>query len=452
MLLLVGINLFAQGKISFDFDYADFKYDSTRTYLELYYSIGQENLELVTKADGNYIGAYLDVTITETISNTVVVNKRYISQTKLISKTDSTFKGKNLIGNISFVLSAGTYTLNISGTDIADSTNSKTYNESIKVKEFPKGKYSLSDIQLATRIVSDSKNKKSIFYKNTMEVFPNPHDIYTEKMPILFYYSELYNLNLKQYDGTKLTLVEQLSDNYGKALKVKKINLLAQNSSIVQAGIVNLKKFPTGSYTLSLSIIEDSTKTGVSSVKRFYLINPSVKLAKVVPDKNFDVKSSEFGILSEEECDELAVVSDPIATAKESDDYEKLRSIESKRKFLFDFWKIRDQIPETTRNEFKEEYLDRVKFVEQRYKTYVQRGVKTERGRVYLQYGEPDEVDSYPSLYNMKPYEVWKYNTIEGGVVFVFGDLTGYNNYELLHSTKRGEMRDDGWQRRITVE
>jgi len=57
----------------------------------------------------------------------------------------------------------------------------------------------------------------------------------------------------------------------------------------------------------------------------------------------------------------------------------------------------------------------------------------------------------YPNETNMKPYEIWYYNRIEGGVLFIFGDLTGYNDYELLSSTKRGEIRDDNWQRRITT-
>ena len=95
--------------------------------------------------------------------------------------------------------------------------------------------------------------------------------------------------------------------------------------------------------------------------------------------------------------------------------------------------------------------MERVTFVEGRYKTFTKRGVKTDRGRVYLINGEPDEVDYNANDYNTKPYEVWTYHSIEGGVEFIFGDITGYNDYEILHSTKRGELRDDNWQRRITV-
>jgi hypothetical protein len=52
----------------------------------------------------------------------------------------------------------------------------------------------------------------------------------------------------------------------------------------------------------------------------------------------------------------------------------------------------------------------------------------------------------------MKPYEIWFYNEIEGGVQFIFGDISGFGNYELLHSTKRGEVNDPDWERRLRTD
>jgi GWxTD domain-containing protein len=448
----MSFELFAQDKISFEFDYAKFNYDSTKTYLELYYSIGQSDLNSYVEENNNFIGAYLDVTIIDTTSKKILVQNRYLSRSALTSKNDSTYKGKNLLGSLGFILNSGFYSFIITATDIGDPNKSLTYKEVVTIDEFQIDRYVLSDIQLATRIISDSKKTKSIFYKNTMEVFPNPHNIYTEQMPVLFFYAELYNLNLSKYESKNLVLIQQLSDSYGNPLNVKKKALSKNNKSVVEAGVINLKKYPSGSYTLLLSVFEDSVNIGISTAKRFYLINPSVVAKKVDLVGNMDIKSSEFGIFSEEECDELFEVSEPIALRKDFETYESLRSIESKREFLFNFWKVRDQIPETIKNEFKEEYLERVRFVDIRYKTFVKRGVKTDRGRTYMKYGEPDELDKHPNEYDMKPYEVWNYYSIEGGVVFIFGDVTGYNNYELLHSTKRGEMRDESWQRRIKVD
>ncbi|UCH65583.1 MAG: GWxTD domain-containing protein, partial [Ignavibacterium sp.] len=71
--------------------------------------------------------------------------------------------------------------------------------------------------------------------------------------------------------------------------------------------------------------------------------------------------------------------------------------------------------------------------------------------RVYLIYGEPSEIDRYPNQTDSRPYEIWSYQDIEGGVIFIFADLTGFSDYLLIHSTKRGELRDDSWERRIMV-
>jgi len=450
LLFLFNINLFSQDELSFEFDYARFNADSTQKYLEIYYSLGQKNLMEYEYKNQKYIGAYLDVLITNTSRDSIVENRRYKSQT-LVNLSDSLFYKKNLMGTLSYALPEGEYNLKISATDIADSTNFISYNEKIKINAILPTKYSLSDIELATRIISNSQNKESMFYKNTMEIFPNPQIVYTEKMPVLFFYAELYNLNSAK--GKELTLIQQLVSVQGRTLEAKHKAISTENNSIVDAGMINLKKYPSGAYILTLSIFEDSSDVGLSSSKRFYLINSSVKgmVSQLSKDK-LTVQSSEFGILSEEECDELFLESNPIATKLDVDSYEKLTTLDAKRGFLFDFWLARDQEPETVRNEFKEEYMERVEFVERRFKTFVTRGVNTERGRIYLLYGEPDEMENYPSEYNMKPYEMWFYHNIEGGVLFVFGDVSGYGNYELLHSTKRGEIRDDYWAKRITIE
>ena len=171
---------------------------------------------------------------------------------------------------------------------------------------------------------------------------------------------------------------------------------------------------------------------------------------EVVEDgRNLTGVGSEFGVMTEEECDLHFERIKYIASNNELDQYEKINDLDSKREFLFNFWSRRDPNPTTPENEFKREFESRVKFVENRFKTFNKSGSKTDRGRVYLQYGEPDEMEMHPNDYDKKPYEIWYYNSIEGGVIFVFGDITGYSDYELLHSTKRGELRDDSWVRRI---
>jgi GWxTD domain-containing protein len=213
--------------------------------------------------------------------------------------------------------------------------------------------------------------------------------------------------------------------------------------------VITLKEFPTDAYTLVISLIDTALNKGVASSKKFYLFNPGVKDSLIGIDVFAGYIGSEFGVFSETECDELFDKSKYISTSSEITQYERLDSLNSKREFLYEFWKRRDTDPTTELNEFKEEYKNRLEFVKVRFKAFNKPGYKTDRGRIYLTYGEPDQVDRYPNETNMKPYEIWYYNSIEGGVVFIFGDLTGFSDYELLSSTKRGEMQDDSWTRRL---
>ncbi|HEX9933600.1 MAG TPA: hypothetical protein VGB38_00265, partial [bacterium] len=64
-------------------------------------------------------------------------------------------------------------------------------------------------------------------------------------------------------------------------------------------------------------------------------------------------------------------------------------------------------------------------------------------------YGKPSDIDRFPSSYQMVPYEIWSYDAIEGGVIFVFADLSGFKNYSLLHSTKRGEVYNPEYEAQL---
>jgi GWxTD domain-containing protein len=443
--ILSAASIFAQTEIGFDFDYARFKYND-KIYCEIYYSINQSNLTVFKKDDTESVSAYITIKFTNTDSNKVVVRKKYQVNS---SAADGNSAGKNLLGVLGFLINEGNYIIDIKASDFVDTNKSKSYSERINVKSFDNGKTAVSDIQFASRIINESVNKNSVFYKNTMEVFPHPVNVYGQNYPILFYYSELYNLQSDTSKGD-LILNSQIIDSKGKKVFEKSKSVSRKNNEVVEVGAVNISKFISGSYTFLLNIYNQKSQKGLVSSKKFYVYNPSVVDSMLKEKKNnMGVESSEFAVLSEEECDEMFVSAQYIATGNEIDKFRKLSGAESKREFLFQFWKIRDSDTSTPENEFKNEYNRRINHVEMKYRSFNKRGVKTDRGRVYLIYGEPDEIELHPNDYDKKPYEIWYYNSIEGGVYFVFGDLAGYSDYELIHSTKRGEMRDDNWARRI---
>jgi hypothetical protein len=72
-------------------------------------------------------------------------------------------------------------------------------------------------------------------------------------------------------------------------------------------------------------------------------------------------------------------------------------------------------------------------------------GYRSDRGRVHIMYGVPDDVERHPNETDMRPYEVWSYHAIQGGVVFVFVQRSTGGDYELLHSTHRNELHNENW-------
>ena len=63
-------------------------------------------------------------------------------------------------------------------------------------------------------------------------------------------------------------------------------------------------------------------------------------------------------------------------------------------------------------------------------------------GRVYIQYGAPDDIERDASGGLTKPYEIWQYGRYE----FVFQDRNALGHYELVHSDYPGELNNPMWR------
>jgi len=439
----------AQNEFNFDFDYAKFNQDSNHVILEFYYSFNQNDLTILKDDRGLFSEAVLHIEIIDLDSNIVLIDKEWKVQNNL-TDTSETSLNKNLIGTLAYIIRKGNFKVIAGGFDAIDSLNRKFYEETISIVPFATDRCLVSDIQLASNIIRENANSNSIFYKNSYEVTPNPLNVYTEILPVRLYYAELYNL-ADDSSSTPLRLFKQIVNSKGLVLAASEKSIPRNNNSIVEVGTFNLSKYPTDSYNIILSLIDTLSKSGVSSTKRFFVYNPNIKDTINVVKGNFDLLSSEFGIMSDEECDEMFAGIKYIASDKEIDQYDKLDSLTAKQEYLLNFWRIRDSEPSTPENEFKIEYSKRLKEANDKFKSFSKPGFKSDRGRILLTYGNPDEIERHPNDTDKKPYEIWYYNAIEGGVVFVFGDISGYGDFELLHSNKRGELRDDNWIRRITA-
>lgn len=95
------------------------------------------------------------------------------------------------------------------------------------------------------------------------------------------------------------------------------------------------------------------------------------------------------------------------------------------------FWKIRDPNPETEMNEARDEFVRRVAEASQRFGS-LRPGWETDRGRVYIQFGEPDRIDEAAGYGSRPPSRTWIYDQRQK--TFRFEDHEGFGSFVLLGS------------------
>ena len=339
--------------LNFEFDFARFNYDTSNTYLEIYYVIEPNNI-LVTKEDNqNKIGVDVSITAINKATDELAIEKKY-RVNSVVGNPDSV--SPSLVGVVGFLLKEGVYSINVTAKDANNPELYKIVNDELSIGTYGTEEFSLSDIQLASKISTENVNEKSVFYKNTMEIIPNPQNIFGKNLPVVFYYTELYNLDKNIAEESTLMLDRKIFNSLGRIVYDKPKEVARANKSIVEAGALNVAKFPTGSYTLALSLIDPLNQKAVSSTKKFFIYNPDVVEEVVEDGRNLTVVGSEFGVMTEEECDLHFERIKYIASNNELDQYEKINDLDSKREFLFNFWSRRDPNPTTPENEFKREF------------------------------------------------------------------------------------------------
>jgi GWxTD domain-containing protein len=113
--------------------------------------------------------------------------------------------------------------------------------------------------------------------------------------------------------------------------------------------------------------------------------------------------------------------------------FKSLQSDPEREHFIEQFWQRRDPTPGTPENEFKEEHYRRIAYSNEHFATVIP-GWKTDRGRIYIVYGPPDEKESHTFLSgpNSVASEQWLYHFIDGigtNIVIEFVDHNASGEY-----------------------
>jgi GWxTD domain-containing protein len=135
-----------------------------------------------------------------------------------------------------------------------------------------------------------------------------------------------------------------------------------------------------------------------------------------------------------------------IISPEERSAFLQLETNEEREQFIESFWLRRSTNPDLPDNDFKEEHYRRIAYANEHFASGVP-GWRTDRGRIYIIWGKPDEIESHPTggTYDRPmeegggstttyPWERWRYRYLEGiqeNVELEFVDPSGSGEYHL---------------------
>ncbi len=442
-------NADAQSRFHVGIDVARFRGDSTKVYVEVYYTFDVSKLKFVRKDTSLESVAMMDISFKRSANDSVVARQIWKIPFSAgdLSELQSSHSYADALG---FFLEPDVYRLYIVGGGINDWSKRDSFSVPIDLRPVENNQISLSDVELCSSIVSVGKDSVGRLIKNTYAVKPNPSRIYGAQEPVVFYYIEAYNLlkNKSPNYYTRLTVTNSIDKEVISRQRTK--NRL--NESNVEVGAVQINTLRTGAYNFNFTIFDSVDNSSYTTQKRFFVYNPQLPMDSLTSGTTGTVLGSEYATMTESELDlEFAEIR-YIATRDEMARYNNVKGVDAKRKVLFDFWNRRDNDSDNPENIQKAEYFKRVDYANEHFRSGYRDGWKSDRGRVYIVYGPPDEVERHTSETDTKPYEIWTYHSIQGGVEFDFGDRSGLGDYVLLNSTHKDELHNQNWMQELQIQ
>jgi len=440
--ILFSTLTFAQQPLQMSVNYSSFRLDSVHTYTEVYFALS--NRMLSYRTENTNISGGVAIALTIARNDSTEIYKQWILQHSVNDSSELSAE-KFLMDAIGLALTPGRHTMKILASDINVPQRSDSLYFDLKIPDFSHDKISLSEIELCSNIIEAASEleKSSPFYKGKNLVYPNANEMYGEQMPVLFYYVECYNL-LRNASLHNYTLITSVFNTLKEEIIHKEKNKLRSVNDAAEIGTVNISTLKSGSYTFVITYTDSLTSAQTS--RRFFVYNPAQGIDSAMVNIN-TTTTNEYEIMSNEALDEQFSMARYIATQQELEQFGKISTVEGKRRFLFLFWNQRG-------TEFKRAYFKRIEKANELFSTarktkFAKAGWKTEKGRVHILFGEPEEIKNRASSPQVTTYEIWEYNTSQGKLIFYFVDEFNTNQWRLVHSNARGEIFDKEWECKI---
>lgn len=386
--------------------------DTMLSRLDVYIQIPFDALRFVQVGNG-YDASYEQTVSIFDIQKNLVGERLSIEKVRQVAFTETTDPNRYDLTQRFFTLTPGQYTIDV---QIRDLETRKSWHQAreILVRNMHEARVTVSDLMLVSQLRAEGE-KRSIVPNISGNVANLPEGFHV--------FCEVYNYT--PCDTLKLTYTVKTAKQEDLLISTLSHSASQGRNRIFMR--IDSRDLPMGRYVVSLRV-DACAVAGL-------------------PDKLFTFAQRPFNLQWRgipTSVGDLDLAIDQLMYIAEHGELERIRAAqtaEEKRNRFREFWKKRDPTPETDRNEAMENYYLRVDYANRNFASYID-GWRTDRGMVYIIYGEPNTIDRYPFNLDSRPYEIWHYYDINRRFIFV--DHTGFGDYRLDPSTPAWDRRRRG--------
>lgn len=424
--------------------FAAYQTPDGKSYIEVNLEIAAGSI-MYRHIDSTRMQAGAEVLILVKDGETVVNYEKYILQSPAVTFPESLLDVKRLAVN------QGAYTLEVLVTDINDASNLDQFTSPVNVRFG--SQITLSDVQLLRSFKPD--NSDSPFTKNGFFLEPLPFNFYDRSANLLAFYAEVYQADKSVKDG-KYKVRYVIEKELGNGQR----NLIAAGSQDKKAVAVDallvqmdISTMESGNYSLTVELRSMNNELLATRTLVFQRINPSLdfKVSEItdeVVEKQFVQKLDKDQLKYS-----LRAISVLMLGEQSTTIMNVLKSGDEKQMRFFLFRHFVEKDPNNPEQAYRE-YMAVADAANVKFRSGFRYGFETDRGRMFLRFGQASDIVHVEDEPGAPPYEIWVYykfpSTGQNNVKFLFYNpsLAG-DDFILLHSTARGEISNPKWEREL---
>jgi len=409
IITLLSIFSYGNAKINVFVDVNRFKDVKNHTKFEIAYQIpyNQLSFQRIEKGYRALIKIKLSLIKNGKVVFTKPLLRQLLETNNVIDSEDFSYQDK-----LHFSLSKPGFTLKLTFVDMVKKDSLVFEKELINLEpnDF------LSDLELDYIAKKDTTDYMKNFKRGDYLYLGNQNHVFDKvtQNPIYIYY-EVYQNNENNF-RSNLEVVSNDSIIYSK--KVKELTGLPEgiNKMLYTLPITNFKP---GYYKLIFDMKNLNTGKSIRRQSFFIIKEKRIKEQLVF----YNIK------------DDVALVR-YFLNSSQKKILRSLKDDKSKNNFISKFWRTHDPNPATEQNEFLELIKKRINYANENFSYFI-KGWKTDRGRIYIKYGEPDFKKKYrtdsSSKYPFKYYVVWQYKSGRDQT-YIFFDIQSSGSFRLIYS------------------